>query len=308
MKPFILTALLLSTQIANGQTLLTSPYGDTATIVRLSEKEQQKLQKNNSNAGAFLKRIYKSLDKANAIVKSGEYEKDQFPDMDLSADFVFGGFSSQPYKSEIALYKNYKSKKDAELKAREDSITLLYRKGRIAKEQTEKDIISLVRKVEQKVSDSIYNSKPSLIGSNFIGGQHNKLVLFTGFDLNMTLSFQTYLQTDLQYTAVEDGTQFKPGVMSMKFERGYIGRKPNPLSVVFTGTYNKDETFIVKNLTITGDWDEVAHIFINYWDNVPMMLSDVKHNKPIVKNSLTDLVEFNTLPTGQARITVSRHK
>jgi len=308
MKPFILTVLLLSSQFANSQTLFTSPYGDTATIFRLSEKEQQKLQKANSNAVAFLKRIYKSLDKANEIVKSGDYEKDQFPDMDLSADFVFGGIPPQPYKSEIALYKNYKIKKDAELKAREDSITLVYRKARIAKEQAEKDSITLVRKVEQKVSDSIYNSKPSLITSNFIGGLHNKLVLFVGYDMNMTLLFQTYLQQDLEYATVEGGAQLKGEIFSMKFAKGYMGRKPTPLAVVFTGTYNKDDAFIVKNLTITGDWDEVAHIFINYWDNVPMMLSDVKHNKPIVKNSLTDLVEFNTLPTGQARITVSRHK
>lgn len=293
---------VLNTNYLVAQKVITTQFGDTATVFRLSEKEIERMKKDRHQAYPFVLSLYKTLDKAYSIVVADSFKREAFPDLDLQSIFLMGNFSSEPYRSEIKLYKNYVENKKLEIKRYEDSLYKARRELAVRIENEKRDSIrkSNIIEVEPK---KIEGDK-----INFIGGKHNNLILFTGYNINETFLFLSYLQNVLMYQAQDHKAINKFNELTLTYEMGSIGKKPVPLVVKFSADPKSKEDFIVDKVTITGDWEEVVKIFIEYWDNVPMKIDEVQLFKPIKKHSFTDLVEFSTEQNYKGKIIVSKHK
>jgi hypothetical protein len=141
--------------------------------------------------------------------------------------------------------------------------------------------------------------------SNFVGGSHRQLVLFTGFDLNDCTSIQSFLQRDLSFNASDKNSSHSRNLSNMGFLKGAIGKKPTPLIVSFyRNTKDSSNRFIIQKVVIKGSFNDVAEVFISYWDNVPIKWEDLKEKPAVMKINLTDQFVFKNELNGMATITV----
>jgi len=142
--------------------------------------------------------------------------------------------------------------------------------------------------------------------NNFVGGSHGKLVVFCGYDVNSVSNyFDTYLFENLGYSTAESGVPDKVTKFTHAFIKR-VGSSNKKLIVTYNNKLDGD-TIIISTCDITGKWDEVATIFIDYWET-KMNLPELKGKAGIVKYTITDKITFNTNPNGTATIHIQKNE
>jgi len=142
--------------------------------------------------------------------------------------------------------------------------------------------------------------------SNYVGGSHGYLVVMSGYNLvDVMPKFNAYLTVWKDYTTSDFNTKSSPkenrisaSSYKKKMGKGY-------LNVSYYGSVKEDKA-IVDKCIITGTWDEVAYLFVQYWET-KMNINELKKGT-ITKYTISDKIIFNgNLSKGTATIVVEKN-
>jgi hypothetical protein len=119
--------------------------------------------------------------------------------------------------------------------------------------------------------------------------------------------FSAYLTRWRDYTSVDFNRKSTPSEnrISSSSYKTRIGN--STVNVSYYGRILNQEKMIVDKCIINGTWNEVANIFIQYWQT-KMQFSELKSQTDIIKYTISDKVSFSTLPNGNAKIVVLKSK